>query len=409
MLKTDVAIIGAGQAGLAMSRCLVAMGLEHLLIERGAVAERWRAMRWEGLRLLTPNWMTRLPGHRYAGPDPDGFMDRGTLVHLLEDYAQDAPVLARTSVRRLATFGGRYLIETDGGPIRARAVVIATGLCDQPRLPDWANAIRDVALVLHAADYTRPDALPAGGVLVVGASASGVQIARGLAGAGRAVTLAAGRHTRMPRRYRGRDIFHWLDQAGALEDRWTQVPDLTAARRQPSLQLSGGGQVDLGHLHRAFVRLAGRAVGLTAGKVLLADTLVADMVASEVRLRRTLARVDRHIAATGQDLPTDTHAWHAPPAPCSVPASVDLRAEGIRTVIFATGYGRDYGWMDLPVLDGAGELTHRGGVLPLPGLYALGLRFMRRRSSNFIDGVGRDAEELAAHLAAFLGQRRLAA
>lgn len=409
MLNTDVTIIGAGQAGLAMSRCLRTLGIEHLLIERGAVAERWRAMRWDGLRLLTTNWMTRLPGHRYTGPDPDGFMDRATLVGLLEDYGQDAPLLAQTAVRRLAPLGGRYMIETDRGPIRARAVVIATGLCDRPRLPNWANAIGDAAQVLHAAYYARPDALPAGGVLVVGASASGVQIARALAEAGRAVTLAAGRHTRMLRHYRGHDIFHWLDQAGALDDRWTEVPDLTAARRQPSLQLRGGGQIDLGLLHRAGVRLAGRAVGVTGGRGRLAETLATDMAASEVRLRRTLVRIDRHIAATGQDLPTDPHSWHAPRAPRTTPAIVDLRAEGIGTVIFVTGYRRDYGWLHLPVLDGDGELIHRGGVLPQPGLYALGLRFMRRRSSNFIDGVGRDAEELAAHLAAFLGQRRLAA
>ncbi len=409
MLRTDVAILGAGQAGLAMSRCLRALSIEHLLIERGAVAERWRALRWEGLRLLTPNWMTRLPGHRYTGDDPDGFMDRAALVGLMEEYAQDAPVLEQTGVRQLTSLSGSYMIETDRGPIRARAVVIATGLCDRPRLPEWANAIRDAAQVLHAADYTRPDALPAGGVLVVGASASGVQLARALAEAGRAVTLAAGRHTRMPRRYRGRDIFHWLDQAGALDDRWTEVPDLTAARRQPSLQLRGGAQIDLGLLHRAGVRLAGRAVGVTGGRVRLADTLAADMAASEVRLRRTLVRIDRHIAATGQDLPIDPQSWRAPRTPRTAPESVDLRAEGIGTVIFATGYGRDYGWLDLPVLDGAGELIHRGGVLPLPGLYALGLRFMRRRSSNFIDGVGRDAEELAVHLGAFLGQRRLAA
>jgi putative flavoprotein involved in K+ transport len=210
MLHTDVAILGAGQAGLAMSRCLADRRIAHLLIERGELAQRWRATRWAGLRLLTPNWMTRLPGHRYSGPDPDGFMDPAALIQFLENYARDAPVLRRTSVHRLGRHGGRYLIETDRGPIRARAVVIATGACDRPHLPDWAVAIGDAAQVMHASDYAQPEALPTGGVLVVGASASGVQIARELAAAGRPVTLAAGRHTRMPRSYRGRDIFAWL-------------------------------------------------------------------------------------------------------------------------------------------------------------------------------------------------------
>ena len=408
MLGTDVAILGAGQAGLAMSRCLTDRGIAHLLIERGDAGERWRAQRWDGLRLLTPNWMTRLPGLGHAPADPEGFMDRAALVRLLQDYAQDAPVLARTGVRRLGTLGGRYLIETDRGAIRARAVVIATGACDQPCLPDWAAAIGDSAQPLHAADYARPAALPAGGVLVVGASASGVQIAREIAAAGRPVTLAAGRHTRMPRRYRGRDIFTWLEAAGVLDDRWTEVPDLAAARRQPSMQLSGHGRIDLGRLRRMGVRLAGRATGADRGRVFLADTLAGDMAAGEIRTRRILTRIDGHIAAVGHDLPRDRAAWRAPPAPRATPAAVDLRGEGIGAVIFATGYARDYSWLDLPVLDSAGELVHRGGVLPMPGLYALGLRFLRRRSSNFIDGVGRDAEELAAHLAAFLGQRQAA-
>jgi putative flavoprotein involved in K+ transport len=175
------------------------------------------------------------------------------------------------------------------------------------------------------------------------------------------------------------------------------------------MQLSGDGRIDLERLRRAGVRLVGRATGVAGGRVEFAATLAADMAASEMRVRRLLARIDDHVAATGEALGRDRSAWLAPRRPRSTPRAVDLRAEGIGAVIFATGYRRDYGWLDLPVLDEAGELVHQGGILPLPGLYALGLRFMRRRSSNFIDGVGRDAEDLAAHLAAFLGRRRLAA
>jgi putative flavoprotein involved in K+ transport len=207
MQRTDVAIIGAGQAGLAMSRCLQGLRIDHLLLDRGNVAERWRSLRWRDLRLLTPNWMTRLPGYRYDGTDPDGFMDHAALVRLLERYADTAPLQTQTTVRRMSRLWGRYLIDTDRGPIVARAVVIATGACNRPALPGWAGALPATVLRLHGSDYIDPAELPPGGVLVVGAAATGVQIARELVVAGREVVLAVGKHSRMPRRYRGRDIF----------------------------------------------------------------------------------------------------------------------------------------------------------------------------------------------------------
>ncbi len=409
MQRTDVAIIGAGQAGLAMSRCLQDLGIDHLVLDRGAVAQRWRSLPWRDLRLLTPNWMTRLPGHRYDGPDPKGFMDRSALVRLLERYADTAPVQTRTAVRRLSDLWGRYLIDTDGAPILARAVVIATGACDRPLVPRSLTPPGAGIMTMHSAAYEHANGLPSGGVLIVGASATGVQIARELRAAGREVTLAVGRHIPMPRRYRGQDIFDWLDRSGILADRWDGVRDLTAARRQPSMQLSGRGQIDLGLLARMGVRVTGRVLGVEAGHVRLGDTLAADLVAAEARRQRVLARIDAFIAAAGLDAPADPVAWQPQLLPQSGPSRIDLRAQGIATVIYATGYRRDYRWLDLPVLDARGELIHDGGVLPLPGLYALGLRFLRRRSSNFIDGVGRDAEELSHHLAGFLGQSRLAA
>jgi putative flavoprotein involved in K+ transport len=199
MKRTCVAILGAGQAGLAMSRCLRDRGIDHLVIERGGVAERWRGLRWAGLRLLTPNWMTRLPGFDYAGPDPDGFMTPAALVWLLEGYAGAAPILERTAVRRLTRQNGRYHLQTGAGPIGVRCVVIATGACDRPRLPPWAAALPARIHRLHSAEHSAPDDLPPGGVLVVVAGATGVQIAAELRAAGRDVVLAVGRHTRMPR------------------------------------------------------------------------------------------------------------------------------------------------------------------------------------------------------------------
>jgi putative flavoprotein involved in K+ transport len=409
MPSTDVAILGAGQAGLAMSRCLARRGIDHVLLERGNVAERWRRIPWAALRLLTPAWMTRLPGHAYAGPDPDGFMDRASLVGLLEAYARagSAPVESRTRVERVAAASGGYRIDTDPGSWTSRAVVIATGACEAPSVPRWAASIA-VADVLHAAAYSRPGALSSGGVLVVGASASGVQIARELRASGRDVTLAVGRHTRMPRRYRGRDVMHWLDRAGILDTPWHAVRDLAAARRAPSLQLTGqGGDIGLRELADAGVRLVGRVTGAAGSLLTLAPTLAAEAVASEARLARLLERIDRHIAAA--DLGADASDRPAPFIPGAGPAALDLRAEGIGTVILATGYRRDYRWLDLPVLDADGELRHDGGITAVPGLYALGLRFLRRRSSSFLDGVGRDAEALAPIVAARLGATRRAA
>jgi putative flavoprotein involved in K+ transport len=409
MQRTDVAIIGAGQAGLAMSRCLQGLRIDHLLLDRGNVAERWRSLRWRDLRLLTPNWMTRLPGYRYDGTDPDGFMDHTALVRLLERYADTAPLQTQTTVRRMSRLWGRYLIDTDRGPIVARAVVIATGACNRPALPGWAGALPATVLRLHGSDYIDPAELPPGGVLVVGAAATGVQIARELVVAGREVVLAVGKHSRMPRRYRGRDIFHWFDRAGLLADRWDQAPNLAAARRQPSLQLSGHGPIDLGLLAGMGVRLAGRARAADGRRLRLADTLATDIAGAEARCHRTLARIDAFIERAGIAAPADPDAWCQPVAPRPGPTRIDLRAQGIGTVIFATGYRRDYRWLDLPVLDARGELIQDGGVLPLPRLYALGLPFMRRRSSSFIDGVGRDAEDLAAHISASLGHRNIAA
>jgi putative flavoprotein involved in K+ transport len=409
MPTTDVAILGAGQAGLAMSRSLAGLGIDHVLLERGDVAQRWRAIPWEALRLITPNWMTRLPGHRYAGGDPDGFMAREAVVALLAAYARAgaAPVEARAAVERVSVAGGRYRIDTVRGAWTARAVVVATGACDRPKSPPWA-ARATAAPVIHASAYSRADALPSGGILVVGAAASGVQIARELRAAGRAVTLAVGRHVRTPRRYRGRDIMAWLDRMGLLDAPWRAVPNLAAARRAPSLQLTGqGGDVGLPQLAAAGVRLVGRVAGADGARIALSPSLPDEAAASEARLARLLRRIDAHIAAAGDRAPPpDRPRVFAPDAG---PAELDLRAEGIGAVILATGYRRDYRWLRVPVLDAAGELRHDGGIAPAPGLYALGLPFLRRRSSSFLDGVGRDAEALAPVIAAQLGAARRAA
>lgn len=407
MPHTDVVIIGGSQAGLAMSHCLTARGIAHVVLERGRIGERWSKASWDSLRLLTPNWMTRLPGHVYAGPDPDGFMAAGEVVDLLRSYARGfgAPVETETCVSRVEPDGDGYRVTTGRGVWLARKVVIATGSTEVPFVPEMSRRLSPAFHQLASAQYRNPDMLPPGGVLVVGASASGVQLAEEIHASGRPVTLAVGGHTRLPRRYRGRDIFWWLDRIGALDERADDVVDIAAARRQPSLQLIGDPDhrsLDLGTLRAAGVKVVGRLADLGGTSAVFADDLVDCVRSAERRLRRMLARIDDFVLRHGLK---DVVGEPVPPPAllfAPEPATLDLARAGIRTVLWATGFRRQYPWLRLRVLDPQGELIHRGGITPSPGLYAVGLRFMRRRNSSFIDGCGQDATALAAHIAASL-------
>lgn len=409
MRITDAIVIGAGQAGLAMSHCLAARGIGHLVLERGRIAERWRSERWDSLRLLTPNWMSRLPGRAYDGPDPDGFMTMPEVIAYLAGYAEGAPVVTGAAVRALRGAPGDFRLDTTAGIFAARAVVIATGQCDVPHIPAMAAGLPVSIHQVTPSAYRNPSLLPEGGVLVVGASASGVQIADELRRSGRAVTLAVGRHTRLPRRWRGRDILDWMMRAGVLTEPADTVRDLAAARAQPSLQLVGRpdhGSLDLDTLRAHGVRVTGRVVGIAKGRVLLRDDLAETTTAAQRTLDRLLSRLGPVAEAEGapDEPPPPPLARFAPGPP-----ALDLAAEGIRTVVWATGFRRDYAWLHLPVLDAEGEILHAGGVTPCPGLYVIGLRFLRRRNSNFLDGVGADAEALAGDVLAHLAIRGRAA
>ena len=408
MRRTEAVVIGGGQAGLAMSRCLRNAGIDHVVLERGRVAERWRSTSWDSLRLLTPNWQSRLPGFRYDGPDPHGYMSAAELAGYLDRYARSfgAPVEEGTRVLALEQAGTGYRVTTDRGAWEAPSVVIATGYCDAPLVPELARGLPEDVLQVVPSRYRNPGRLPEGGVLVVGASATGVQLADEIHASGRPVTLAVGRHTRLPRVYRGRDILWWLDAMGVLDESTEEVFDLRISRNQPSLQLVGRSDratLDLAVLQQRGVRLAGRAAGAEDGRVFFADDLVAQTVAADARLARLVQRIDVFAARTGLDAELEPPEPFRPffwPAPA--PSQIDLRGEGIRTVVWATGFRRHYPWLQVPVLDPRGEIRHEGGVTPFPGLYVIGLYFLRRRKSSFIDGVGRDAMDLTAHLAAWL-------
>jgi putative flavoprotein involved in K+ transport len=410
MFRTGTVVIGGGQAGLAVSRELTEYGLDHVIVEQGRVGQRWRSERWDSLRLLTPNWMTRLPHFAYDGDDPDGFMRAAEVAEFFERYAAsyDAPVLEETHVERLERAGEGFRVTTDRAVLHAGAVVIATGQADAPYVPPVAAQFDARLEHVVPTAYKRPGDLAGGGVLVVGASATGVQLAEELAHAGRDVVLAVGSHTRAVRRYRGRDLYFWLDRCGVLATPIDAMADPTAARRQPSLQLVGraaGPAVDLPALHEAGVTIAGRLAAAHGRLAFFRDDLRHTTAESDTRLRRLLARIDEHIdsCGIGDAVPAAEPVPEVvlPPAPMAV----DLVGRGIRTVVWATGYRRSVPWLHLPVLDEHGEIVQRAGATAVPGCHVVGARFQTRRDSSFIDGVRHDAAIVARRIAADAGAR----
>ena len=401
MRHTNTIIIGGGQAGLAMSRCLVNYGIEHVIFERGRIGERWRSERWDSLRLLTPNWQSRLPQWHYEGEHPDDFMTTQDFIGHLERYAESfkAPVQSGTEVTAVEFFHqGRYRVSTNKGDWVSMNVVIATGFCDVPRVPDFADDLPDEIFQLVPASYRNPEQLPDGDVLVIGASATGLQIADELMKAGRGVTLAVGTHVRVPRRYRGRDILYWMDAMGAF----AASADPTEERRTPPPQLVGSPEnrdLDVGVLQNKGVRLTGRAISVSGARFRFAADLEDKVAAADGQMYKLLAKIDEFIESS------DSEARAAEPdlperiRPRQGPCEIDLRQNGIQTVVWATGYVRSYPWLKIPVLNDHGDICHDGGVTSEPGLYVLGMRFQRRKNSNLIDGVGRDAEDLSKHLA----------
>jgi len=411
--RTTTIIIGGGQAGLAISRCLSEVGIEHVVLERGQLAQRWRSHSWDSLHLLTPNWMTRLPGFQYDGHDPDGFMSAHELIALLERYAisSGAPVLTDTAVQSVQRSANGFRVVTNRGIWSASSVVVATGYCDLPAVPAASRGAAPWLTQMVPAQYRRPEQLPDGGVLVVGASSTGVQLADEIQRSGRQVTLAVGRHTRLPRSYRGRDILWWLDQLGVLSQKADAVEDIERSRHQPSLQLVGRpdhASLDLGVLHDRGVRLVGRVSAIDGHRVRLADDLVATTAAADVKMAEILGRIDQFIARTGVAAAA-TEPFHPTwPLAVDTPVHLDLKAKRICTVVWATGYRRDYPWLHLPVLDARGEIAQQAGITAEPGLYVLGLNFQRRRNSSFIDGVGDDASMIAQEIVRSMARARVA-
>ena len=409
----DCLIIGAGQAGLAMSHCLTSKGIEHVVIERGRIGERWRSERWPSLRLLTPGWMTRLPGGALAIKE-DGFLKTGDFVNRLEGYASvnGLPVLGETEVLAVEQMDERFRVITSSGTWITRALVVATGACDRPRIPSWSFDLDRRIHRVTPSQYKGMDQLPDGGVLGVGSSATGVQLAQDAAAAGRRTILAAGRHVRTPRRYRGMDLFEWLDLVGFLREERKNGRSNRELMAQPSMQLVGSNSnsdINLSTLAAQGVTITGHATGASGTKIGFAQDLAQECAAAEKRRQSMLGKIDAGIAFWSLDVKPDPEAWDQPAPLAEGPEQIDLAAEGISTVIWATGYRRSYPWLHLDAFDEHGEIDQQDGIAKIPGLYTLGLPFMRHRSSSFIDGVGRDAEAMSQTISAQLGVQRLRA
>jgi len=409
-MRTTVVVIGAGHAGLAMSRCLAERSIDHVVLERGEVANSWKTERWDSLRLLTPNWQSRLPGFGYEGDDPDGYRDMPETIAFIERYAEviSAPVHTHTRVTSVRRTDDGYEVATDQGVWQCRAVVLATGACNIPNIPAIAEALPSGIATLTPDKYRNPDQLEDGGVLVVGASATGTQIADEIHRSGRPVTLAVGEHIRAPRVYRGKDIEWWMDVAGVLDERYDEVDDINRARNVPSLQLAGSPErrtVDLNSLTRNGVKLVGRLAGINDGKAQFSGSLRNFCALSDLKMNRLLDAIDEWAAENGLDDEVDPpHRFEPTEVEDAPPLGMDLENGAIKTVIWATGFRPDYSYLDVPILDRKGRIRHDGGVVASPGMYLMGIPFLRRRKSSLIDGAGDDARDLSAHLASYLDE-----
>lgn len=398
-----------------MSRCLTDRSIDHVVIERGEVANSWRTERWDSLRLLTPNWMSRLPGYGYQGDDPDGFRTMPEVIEFIDRYAQviSAPVQTDTKVISVRAADPGYVVTTDQGEWRCQTVVMATGACNIASVPKVAEAVPSDITMLTPMEYRNPDQLEDGGVLVVGASATGTQLGDEIHRSGRPVTLAVGEHVRVPRTYRGRDIKWWMDAAGVLGERYDEVDDITRARGVPSLQLTGTPEhitLDLNALTDKGVKLIGRFAGINDGKAQFSGSLLNQCKLADLKMNRLLNTIDEWASENDLDDKVEApHRFDPTRVDEAPPLGMDLTDGKIRTILWATGFRPDLSYLEVPVLDRKGRVRHDGGVTGAPGLYLMGMQFLRRRKSALIDGAGDDARDLSAHLAAYLDNQVSAA
>jgi putative flavoprotein involved in K+ transport len=398
-------IIGGGQTGLAMSTMLQRRGHEHIVLERSRVGERWRTERWDSLRFQFPNWSIQLPDYSYVGDDPDGFAHYCEIVRVVEDYAASsrAPVREHTAVVGLVeeADGKGFVLSLLDGSIHARRVVLATGPFQRPFIPRMAHDVSSSVLHTDPTRYRNPQELPDGAVLVVGSGASGCQIADELLQAGRRVFLSVSRHRRVPRRFRGKDVYWWLEKLGRFDQTIDAFPDRRWPPSTVITGVNGGYDVDVRRMAADGVIVVGRVVGASEGTVALAANANAILDEADQVYARFLSAAREFVtkAQLQGDLADESQADHLPlPAALEERDSLDLDRENITTILWATGYAYDYGWVKVPVFDDGGRPVQNRGVTQVPGLYFLGLHWMHTFKSGLLAGVGSDAEYLAEHV-----------
>ncbi|MCE0742758.1 NAD(P)/FAD-dependent oxidoreductase [Acetobacter sicerae] len=400
--KTEVLVVGAGQAGIAMSEHLRSYGIPHVVLERNRVAERWRSCRWDSLVANGPAWHDRFPGLAFPEDGPDDFVPKERVADYLAAYAQkiEAPVRCGVEVRDVRRKQGEtgFHIETSEGAIEAECVVAATGPFQIPVIPSVVPESEGLTQI-HSSTYRNPDQIPEGAVLVIGAGSSGAQIAEELMRSGRKVYLSVGPHDRPPRSYRGRDFVWWL---GVL-NKWDA--EATPGVEHTTIAVSGangGHTIDFRRFAAEGMTLLGRTENFADGKLTFAPDLAGNIAKGDANYLSLLGEADAYVTRNGLDLPEEPSARDFLPEPECVKhplLELDLKEAGISTIIWATGFGVDYSWLKVEALDGNGRPHHQRGVSSEPGVYFLGLPWQTRRGSSFIWGVWHDAKYVADHIA----------
>lgn len=401
----DTVVVGGGQAGLAISYYLKQERREHVVLERAsAVANAWRNQRWDSFTLVTPNFQVRMPGAEYDGDDPYAFMSLADVVQYFDDYVErfKLPVHCGVEVFSVEKVRDKYLVRTSEGEYKADNVVIATGLYQAPKIPRFSQRIPSNILQIHSMDYKNPSLVPDGTVLVVGTGQSGAQIAEELYQSGRRVYLSIGSAGRVPRRYRGRDINDWFSRMGMFD---TKVGELKsrADKFHPHPQISGkngGESLNLHQFARDGVVLLGHLRGARDGQLIIAPDMKETLAKVDQFEINALKAVDEYIARMGLNAPVETIPQLRDGYEQEVITELDLKASGISTIIWATGYTFDFSFVKLPVVDSDGYPIQNRGVTEYDGLYFLGMPWLHSRRSGILFGVGDDAAYIAQHIAA---------
>jgi putative flavoprotein involved in K+ transport len=408
----ETIVIGAGQSGLAISYYLTQQNHSHIVLEKDRIGEAWRSGKWDSFTLVSPNWTLQLPGFHYSGDDPDGYITRDEVVQYLEDYVRlfNPPVRTGIEVTRVESGPAGFVVRTKQGDFEAANVVVATGAFQKPKIPACAAHIAPHIHQVHSSQYRKPDDLPSGAVLVVGSAQSGCQITEELYRHGRKVYLCTGKAVRIPRRYRGREIFHWVDALG-LFDQTVDTLDSPAERFDPNPQLTGkdgGSALNLHQFALDGVTLLGRLQDADGTKLTIAGDLMDNLARADKPETELKPAIDRYIEQNGLQLPPDDSA---PPLRAGydspIITALDLDEAGITSIVWAAGYQFDFGWINFPIFDEYGYPVHQRGVTAQPGLYFIGLLWLHKSKSNLFFGVGEDAAHVAAHLLERVEAQRL--